>query len=139
MLQKIVGWSGAAGARQRLASLRAGKKWAFPTSTSPRSAPQLVESTPAQAERHHAGLPQVDTLHTGKYIALPSPPTPDDGLPAVDTRKIVASAPVRSASGRAWSSTTPRLARATIRRAGYESIIINNKPETVSTDYTTAT
>ena len=42
-----------------------------------------------------------------------------------------------SASARAWSSTTPPSTPIwTIRKAGYEAIIINNNPETVSTDYT---
>ena len=45
----------------------------------------------------------------------------------------------RSASGRAWSSTIrPSTPIWTIRKAGYEAIIINNNPETVSTDYTTS-
>ena len=48
-------------------------------------------------------------------------------------------APVRSASGRASNSTTPPFTRSRPSRAsGYEAIIINNNPETVSTDYTTS-
>ena len=45
----------------------------------------------------------------------------------------------RSASARAWNSTIRRCTRSgrSARRA-YEAIIINNNPETVSTDYTTS-
>ena len=52
-------------------------------------------------------------------------------------RKFSSSARVRSASGRAveFDYSTVHAVQ-TIREAGYEAIIINNNPETVSTDYT---
>ncbi len=52
-------------------------------------------------------------------------------------RKIVVlgSGPIRIGQGVEFDYSTVRAVQ-TIRRAGYEAIIINNNPETVSTDYT---
>ena len=88
----------------------------------------------------------VDTLHTGKYIAylystyhnLVDPSCKNESR-LTDKEKIVVlgAGPIRIGQGVEFDYSTVH-AVTTIRRAGYESIIINNNPETVSTDYTTA-
>ena len=56
-----------------------------------------------------------------------------------DKKKIVVlgAGPIRIGQGVEFDYSTVHAVQ-TIRRAGYEAIIINNNPETVSTDYTTA-
>ena len=56
-----------------------------------------------------------------------------------DKRKIIVlgAGPIRIGQGVEFDYSTVHAVQ-TIRRAGYEAIIINNNPETVSTDYTTA-
>ncbi len=82
----------------------------------------------------------VDTLHTGKYIAyLYSSYTGENKSQLADKRKIIVlgAGPIRIGQGVEFDYSTVHAVQ-TIRRAGYEAIIINNNPETVSTDYTTA-
>jgi carbamoyl-phosphate synthase large subunit len=88
----------------------------------------------------------VDTLHTGKYIAYLYSTylhLLDDKIKNesrhTDKKKIVVlgAGPIRIGQGVEFDYSTVHAVQ-TIRRAGYESIIINNNPETVSTDYTTA-
>ncbi len=82
----------------------------------------------------------VDTLHTGKYIAyLYSSYTGKNDSLLTDKKKIVVlgAGPIRIGQGVEFDYSTVHAVQ-TIRRAGYEAIIINNNPETVSTDYTTA-
>ena len=88
----------------------------------------------------------VDTLHTGKYIAYLYSTylhLLDDKIKnesrLTDKKKIVVlgAGPIRIGQGVEFDYSTVHAVQ-TIRRAGYESIIINNNPETVSTDYTTA-
>ena len=82
----------------------------------------------------------VDTLHTGKYIAyLYSSYTGENDSRLTKKKKIVVlgAGPIRIGQGVEFDYSTVHAVQ-TIRRAGYESIIINNNPETVSTDYTTA-
>jgi len=82
----------------------------------------------------------VDTLHTGKYIAyLYSSYTGENASRLSDMKKIVVlgAGPIRIGQGVEFDYSTVHAVQ-TIRRAGYEAIIINNNPETVSTDYTTA-
>ena len=82
----------------------------------------------------------VDTLHTGKYIAyLYSSYTGKNDSRLTDKQKIVVlgAGPIRIGQGVEFDYSTVHAVQ-TIRRAGYEAIIINNNPETVSTDYTTA-
>ena len=82
----------------------------------------------------------VDTLHTGKYIAyLYSSYTGENASRLSDKKKIVVlgAGPIRIGQGVEFDYSTVHAVQ-TIRRSGYESIIINNNPETVSTDYTTA-
>lgn len=82
----------------------------------------------------------VDTLHTGKYIAyLYSSYTGTNDSRLTDKKKIVVlgAGPIRIGQGVEFDYSTVHAVQ-TIKRAGYEAIIINNNPETVSTDYTTA-
>ncbi|MBQ7486169.1 MAG: carbamoyl-phosphate synthase large subunit, partial [Clostridia bacterium] len=85
-------------------------------------------------------FPMVDTLHTGKYIAyLYSSYSGENASRLSDRKKIVVlgAGPIRIGQGVEFDYSTVHAVQ-TIRRAGYEAIIINNNPETVSTDYTTA-
>ncbi len=82
----------------------------------------------------------VDTLHTGKYIAyLYSSYTGTNDSRLTDKKKIIVlgAGPIRIGQGVEFDYSTVHAVQ-TIKRAGYEAIIINNNPETVSTDYTTA-
>ena len=82
----------------------------------------------------------VDTLHTGKYIAyLYSSYTGKNDSRLTDRRKLVVlgAGPIRIGQGVEFDYSTVHAVQ-TIGRSGMESIIINNNPETVSTDYTTA-
>ncbi len=82
----------------------------------------------------------VDTLHTGKYIAyLYSSYTGENASRLSDKKKIIVlgAGPIRIGQGVEFDYSTVHAVQ-TIKRAGYEAIIINNNPETVSTDYTTA-
>ena len=88
----------------------------------------------------------VDTLNTGKYIAylystyvnlLNGKFENESRL--TDKKKIVTlgSGPIRIGQGVEFDYSTVHAVQ-TIKKEGYEAIIINNNPETVSTDYTTA-
>ena len=82
----------------------------------------------------------VDTLHTGKYIAyLYSSYQNQNDSRLTEKKKIVVlgAGPIRIGQGVEFDYSTVHAVQ-TIKRAGYEAIIINNNPETVSTDYTTA-
>ncbi len=82
----------------------------------------------------------VDTLHTGKYIAyLYSSYTGENESRLTSKKKIIVlgAGPIRIGQGVEFDYSTVHAVQ-TIKRAGYEAIIINNNPETVSTDYTTA-
>lgn len=82
----------------------------------------------------------VDTLHTGKYIAyLYSSYTGENASRLTDKKKIIVlgAGPIRIGQGVEFDYSTVHAVQ-TIKRNGYEAIIINNNPETVSTDYTTA-
>ncbi|MCQ2455990.1 MAG: carbamoyl-phosphate synthase large subunit [Clostridia bacterium] len=88
----------------------------------------------------------VDTLHTGKYIAYlystyanVKNSKIENQSRLTDKKKLVVlgAGPIRIGQGVEFDYSTVHAVQ-TIGRAGYESIIINNNPETVSTDYTTA-
>ncbi len=88
----------------------------------------------------------VDTLHTGYYIAylystylnLLDKNVKNESR-ITDKKKIVVlgAGPIRIGQGVEFDYSTVHAVQ-TIRRSGFESIIINNNPETVSTDYTTS-
>ena len=82
----------------------------------------------------------VDTLHTGTYIPyLYSSYSGENDSIKTDKKKIVVlgAGPIRIGQGVEFDYSTVHSVL-TIRKSGYEAIIINNNPETVSTDYTTA-
>lgn len=103
-----------------------------------------VKETEVYALRKANGITpifkMVDTLHTGKYIAyLYSSYTGENASRLTDKKKIIVlgAGPIRIGQGVEFDYSTVHAVQ-TIKRAGYEAIIINNNPETVSTDYTTA-
>ena len=82
----------------------------------------------------------VDTCHTGAYIPyFYSSYTGENTSKLTDKKKIIVlgAGPIRIGQGVEFDYSTVH-AVMTIKNAGYEAIIINNNPETVSTDYTTA-
>ena len=82
----------------------------------------------------------VDTCHTGAYIPyFYSSYTGENASVHTDKKKIVVlgAGPIRIGQGVEFDYSTVHAVQ-TIKKAGYEAIIINNNPETVSTDYTTA-
>ncbi len=82
----------------------------------------------------------VDTCHTGAYIPyFYSSYTGKNESVISDKKKIIVlgAGPIRIGQGVEFDYSTVH-AVMTIKKAGYEAIIINNNPETVSTDYTTA-
>ncbi len=82
----------------------------------------------------------VDTCHTNAYIPyFYSSYTDKNDSILTDKKKIVVigAGPIRIGQGVEFDYSTVH-AVTTIKNSGYEAIIINNNPETVSTDYTTA-
>ncbi len=82
----------------------------------------------------------VDTCHTDAYIPyFYSSYTGKNDSIVTDKKKIIVlgAGPIRIGQGVEFDYSTVH-AVMTIKNAGYEAIIINNNPETVSTDYTTA-
>jgi carbamoyl-phosphate synthase large subunit len=82
----------------------------------------------------------VDTCHTNAYIPyFYSSYTGENASILTDKKKIVVlgAGPIRIGQGVEFDYSTVHAVQ-TIKNAGYEAIIINNNPETVSTDYTTA-
>ena len=82
----------------------------------------------------------VDTCHTNAYIPYFYSSYSDENASILtDKKKIVVlgAGPIRIGQGVEFDYSTVH-AVTTIKNSGYEAIIINNNPETVSTDYTTA-
>ena len=82
----------------------------------------------------------VDTLKTGAYIPyFYSSYTGENASRLTKTpgAVVLGAGPIRIGQGVEFDYSTVH-AVTTIKRSGYEAIIINNNPETVSTDYTTA-
>ena len=82
----------------------------------------------------------VDTCHTNAYIPyFYSSYTDENQSIKTDKKKIVVlgAGPIRIGQGVEFDYSTVH-AVTTIKNSGYEAVIINNNPETVSTDYTTA-
>ena len=80
----------------------------------------------------------VDTCHTGAYIPyFYSSYSGENDSILTDRKKIVVlgAGPIRIGQGVEFDYSTVH-AVTTIKNSGYEAIIINNNPETVSTDYT---
>ena len=94
--------------------------------------------------RHALGITpsfrMVDTAHAGAYIPyFYSSYTGENQVKLLDRKKILVlgAGPIRIGQGVEFDYSTVHAVN-TIRACGYEAIIINNNPETVSTDYTTA-
>ncbi len=82
----------------------------------------------------------VDTCHTNAYIPyFYSSYTGENASILTDKKKmlVLGAGPIRIGQGVEFDYSTVH-AVTTIKKSGYEAIIINNNPETVSTDYTTA-
>ena len=82
----------------------------------------------------------VDTCHTGAYIPYFYSSYQGENTSILTEKKkivVLGAGPIRIGQGVEFDYSTVH-AVMTIRKAGYEAIIINNNPETVSTDYTTA-
>ena len=82
----------------------------------------------------------VDTCHTNAYIPyFYSSYSGENASRLTDKKKIVVlgAGPIRIGQGVEFDYSTVHAVQ-TIKASGYEAIIINNNPETVSTDYTTA-
>ncbi len=82
----------------------------------------------------------VDTCHTGAYIPYFYSSYSDENHSVLTDKKkiiVLGAGPIRIGQGVEFDYSTVH-AVMTIKNAGYEAIIINNNPETVSTDYTTA-
>ena len=82
----------------------------------------------------------VDTAHVGAYTPYfySSYQGTNDSI-LTDRKKIIVlgAGPIRIGQGVEFDYSTVHAVN-TIRKCGYEAIIINNNPETVSTDYTTS-
>ena len=82
----------------------------------------------------------VDTAHAGAYIPyFYSSYTGANQSVLTDRKKILVlgAGPIRIGQGVEFDYSTVHAVN-TIKNCGYEAIIINNNPETVSTDYTTS-
>ena len=82
----------------------------------------------------------VDTCHTNAYIPYFYSSYTGENTSILTNRKkivVLGAGPIRIGQGVEFDYSTVH-AVMTIKNAGYEAIIINNNPETVSTDYTTA-
>ena len=82
----------------------------------------------------------VDTCHTGAYIPYFYSSYHGENTSILTNKKkivVLGAGPIRIGQGVEFDYSTVH-AVMTIKKAGYEAIIINNNPETVSTDYTTA-
>ncbi len=82
----------------------------------------------------------VDTCHTNAYIPYFYSSYSDENRSILTNRKklvVLGAGPIRIGQGVEFDYSTVH-AVTTIKNSGYEAIIINNNPETVSTDYTVA-
>ncbi|MBQ3219223.1 MAG: carbamoyl-phosphate synthase large subunit [Clostridia bacterium] len=80
----------------------------------------------------------VDTLHSGAYIPYFYSTYTGEGDSIVTDKKktvVLGSGPIRIGQGVEFDYSTVHSVK-TIKESGIEAIIINNNPETVSTDYT---
>ena len=76
-------------------------------------------------------LEETENPGTGKYCA----PHNDTAVSGKKKVIVLGSGPIRIGQGVEFDYSTVHAVQ-TLQRAGYEAIIINNNPETVSTDYT---
>ena len=81
-----------------------------------------------------------DTFHTDGYIPYFYSSYQGENKSKLSNKKkivVLGAGPIRIGQGVEFDYSTVH-AVTTIKKSGYEAIIINNNPETVSTDYTTA-
>ncbi len=103
----------------------------------------VSESCVASLRKQNGIVPvfrMVDTLHTGAYIPyFYSSYTGENDSVITNKKKavVLGAGPIRIGQGVEFDYSTVH-AVTTIKKCGYEAIIINNNPETVSTDYTTS-
>ena len=101
------------------------------------------ETDVSDFRREHGMFPafrMVDTCHTGAYIPYFYSSYTGGNVSRLTSKKkivVLGAGPIRIGQGVEFDYSTVH-AVMTIKKAGYEAIIINNNPETVSTDYTTA-
>ena len=101
------------------------------------------ETDVSDFRREHGMFPafrMVDTCHTGAYIPYFYSSYTGGNVSRLTSKKkivVLGAGPIRIGQGVEFDYSTVH-AIMTIKKAGYEAIIINNNPETVSTDYTTA-
>ena len=140
-IKRIVEMENTLRANRDEATLRAAKKMGFADTVIARL--WGTDEIAVYNQRKAAGITpvfrMVDTMHTGKYIAyLYSSYTGENDSRLTDMRKIVVlgAGPLRIGQGVEFDYSTVHSVQ-TIKKSGYEAIIINNNPETVSTDYTT--
>jgi carbamoyl-phosphate synthase large subunit len=90
---------------------------------------RMINTAPVEGERY---VPYFYSTYNGKNTMPKKDPNHKD-------KKIVVlgSGPIRIGQGVEFDYSTVH-AVTTIKKAGYEAIIINNNPETVSTDFTTS-
>ena len=135
------------GTRQarRPTTLRRAKRWASPTSAYRRcSAPS--EKAVRDRRRADGIMPVYKTVDTCAAEFEAYTPylystyeTEDEAKPHRRARRSSFSAAAPTASARASSSTTAACTRSfALKDAGYETIMVNCNPETVSTDYDTS-
>ena len=82
----------------------------------------------------------VDTLYSGAYIPYFYSSYLGENKSILTEKKkavVLGAGPIRIGQGVEFDYSTVHAVQ-TIKKSGYEAIIINNNPETVSTDYTTA-
>ncbi len=83
-------------------------------------------------------FPMVDTAHVDVYIPYLYSSYHGENVSRLTDRKkiiVLGAGPIRIGQGVEFDYSTVHAVN-TIRECGYEAIIINNNPETVSTDYT---
>ena len=82
----------------------------------------------------------VDTLYSGAYIPYFYSTYTGENQSKLTSRQktiVLGAGPIRIGQGVEFDYSTVHAVQ-TIKKSGYEAIIINNNPETVSTDYTTS-
>ena len=82
----------------------------------------------------------VDTLYSGAYIPYFYSSYKGENASILTSKQkavVLGAGPIRIGQGVEFDYSTVHAVQ-TIKSSGYEAIIINNNPETVSTDYTTA-
>ena len=141
-IQNIINWENILREKRDADTLREAKKLGFSDKYLAKA--WGMSEDEVRDYRHECNLNpafrMVDTCHTGAYIPyFYSSHTGDNASVLTDKKKIIVlgAGPIRIGQGVEFDYSTVH-AVSTIKKSGYEAIIINNNPETVSTDYTTA-